>query len=57
MLPDLFLALGFIPHYLQGMTEITTVASLHNLLHHSELHNVTVGLHSFVIVAPLQWNA
>jgi len=53
MLPDVFLALGFIPHYLEGMTNSTMVATLHNLFHHSDLHIITVGLHSFMIVGPL----
>ncbi len=50
VLPDVFLAVGFIPHYLESVTQSTTVASLHDLLHHSELHTVTIGMHSFVIV-------
>lgn len=53
ILPDVFLALGFIPHYLEGMTRSSMVAALHNLLHHSDLHTVTVGMHSFVIVGSL----
>lgn len=53
ILPDGLLALGFIPHYLEEMTNSAMVASLHNLFHHSDLHIVTVGLHSFMIVGPL----
>jgi len=53
ILPDVLLALGYIPHYLDDMTNSATVASLHHLFHHSGLHIVTVGLHSFMIVGPL----
>jgi membrane-bound metal-dependent hydrolase YbcI (DUF457 family) len=53
ILPDVLLAMGFIPHYLADMTHSATVASLHHLLHHSDLHIVTVSLHSFIIVGPL----
>jgi hypothetical protein len=53
ILPDVLLAIGFIPHYLEDMTNSAMVASLHHLLHHSDLHIVTVGMHSFMIVGPL----
>jgi hypothetical protein len=53
ILPDVFLAIGFLPHYLEGMRQSSMVATLHNLLHHSDLHTVTVGMHSFVIVGSL----
>jgi hypothetical protein len=53
ILPDVFLALGFVPHRLERVTQSAVVAALHNLLHHSVLHTVTVSLHSFVIVGPL----
>lgn len=53
ILPDVLLALGFIPHYLEEMTNSATVASLHRLLHHSDLQSVTVGMHSFMIAGPL----
>ena len=53
ILPDGLLAIGFIPHYLEDMTNSTTVSLLHNLFHHSDLHIVTVGLHSFLIVGSL----
>src|SRR5262245_49575870 len=53
ILPDVFLALGFVAHYLDNWTHSAMAAELHNLLHHSELHTVTVALHSFVIVGPL----
>ncbi len=53
VLPDVFLAIGFIPHYLETVTQSATIASLHNLLHHSELHTVTIGMHSFVIIGSL----
>jgi hypothetical protein len=52
VLPDVFLALGFVPHYLEHVTQSATVAALHNLLHHSVFHTVTVAMHSFVIVGP-----
>jgi hypothetical protein len=53
ILPDVFLAIGFISHYLEGVTSSAMMALLHRLLHHSELHTVTVGMHSFVIVGYL----
>ncbi|ETX08821.1 MAG: hypothetical protein ETSY2_03060 [Candidatus Entotheonella gemina] len=43
LLPDTFLAIGFVPHDLENVTQSSMVASLHDLLHHSELHTVTVG--------------
>jgi hypothetical protein len=50
ILPDVFLALGFVPHYLEHVTQSPLVAEIHTLLHHSTLHTVTVAMHSFVIV-------
>ena len=52
ILPDVFLALGFVPHYLEHATQSPLVADIHTLLHHSRLHTVTVAMHSFVIVGP-----
>ena len=52
LLPDVFLALGFVPHYLEHVTQSPLVADIHTLLHHSTLHTVTVSMHSFVIVGP-----
>ena len=52
ILPDVFLALGFVPHYLEHVTQSSLVADIHTLLHHSALHTVTVSLHSFVLVGP-----
>jgi hypothetical protein len=53
ILPDVFLALGFVPHYLEHVTHSPLVADIHTLLHHSALHIVTVVMHSFVIVGTL----
>jgi len=53
ILPDVFLALGFVPHYLEHVTQSPLVADIHTLLHHSTLHIVTVSMHSFVIVGSL----
>src|SRR5262245_33423121 len=50
ILPDIFLALGFVPHYLEHVTQSPLVAEIHTLLHHSTLHTVTVAMHSFVMV-------
>jgi hypothetical protein len=52
ILPDVFLALGFVPHYLEHVTQSPLVAEIHTLLHHSTLHIVTVSMHSFVAVGP-----
>jgi hypothetical protein len=53
IVPDVLLALGFVPHYLEHVTQSPLVVEIHTLLHHSVLHIVTVSLHSFVIVGPL----
>jgi hypothetical protein len=50
ILPDVFLALGFVPHYVEHVTPSPLVADIHNLLHHSTLHLLTVSMHSFLIV-------
>lgn len=50
MLPDLFLVLGFPFHVLP---ETAVGDSLHQLFHHSQLHTITLLLHSFVISLPL----
>ena len=53
ILPDVFLALGFVAHSLEHLTHAAMAAALHTLLHHSTLHTVTVSMHSFVVVGPL----
>src|SRR5437588_11741243 len=53
ILPDVFLALGFVAPYGAIVTQAPLVEALHRLFHHSVLHTVTVALHSFVIVGPL----
>src|SRR5215813_9372903 len=50
IVPDVFLALGFVAHYGAIVTQSPRVEALHTLLHHSVLHTVTVALHSFVVV-------
>jgi hypothetical protein len=52
ILPDVFLALGFVAHALENLTHSAMAAAFHALLHHSTLHTVTVAMHSFVIVGP-----
>jgi hypothetical protein len=52
ILPDVFLALGFVAHYGAIVTQSPLVEALHRLLHHSTLHTVTIAMHSFVIVGP-----
>jgi uncharacterized membrane protein len=52
ILPDVFLALGVVAHYGAIVTQSSLVEALHNFLHHSVLHTVTVSLHSFVVVGP-----
>jgi hypothetical protein len=52
ILPDVFLALGFVAHYLENLTRSAMAAELHALLHHSTLHTMTVAMHSFVMVGP-----
>jgi hypothetical protein len=51
--PDVFLALGFVAHYLENLTHSAMAAELHALLHHSTLHTMTVAMHSFVVIGPL----
>ena len=53
ILPDMFLVLGFVAHYVEHVTQSALAAALHKLLHHSALHAVTVSLHSLVIVGPV----
>jgi hypothetical protein len=53
ILPDVFLALGFVAHYLENLTHSAMAAELHALLHHSTLHTMTVAMHSFVVIGPL----
>ncbi len=53
IVPDVFLALGFVAHYGAIVTQSPLVEALHHLLHHSGLHTVTVAMHSFVIVGPI----
>src|SRR5262245_1479063 len=43
ILPDVFLALGFVAHYGAIVTQAPRVEALHKLLHHSALHTVTVA--------------
>jgi hypothetical protein len=52
IVPDVFLALGFVAHSLENLTHAAMAAAFHRLLHHSVLHTVTVAMHSFVIVGP-----
>src|SRR5215475_5863914 len=52
IVPDVFLALGFVAHYLENFTHAAMAAEFHALLHHSAWHTVTVAMHSFVIVGP-----
>ena len=53
ILPDVFLALGFVAHYGAIVTQSPLVEALHRLFHHSALHILTVSMHSFVVVGPL----
>src|SRR5712691_3457138 len=40
IVPDVFLALGFVAHYGAIVTQSPRVEALHNFLHHSTLHTV-----------------
>jgi membrane-bound metal-dependent hydrolase YbcI (DUF457 family) len=53
MLPDVFLVLGFVPHYLEDLTQSSMLATLHHLMHHAKLHTLTISMHSLVLVGPL----
>jgi membrane-bound metal-dependent hydrolase YbcI (DUF457 family) len=53
ILPDVFVALGFVAHYGALVTQSPFVEALHRLLHHSVLHTITIAMHSFVLVGPL----
>src|SRR6266568_9294496 len=50
IVPDIFLALGFVAHALENLTHTAMAAELHAFLHHSILHTVTISMHSFVVV-------
>src|SRR5262245_64752665 len=43
IVPDVFLALGFVAHSLEHVTHSAMAAELHALLNHSTLHTVTVA--------------
>ena len=43
ILPDVFLALGFVAHSLENLTHSAMAAALHTLLHHSTLHTGPAG--------------
>src|SRR5678815_1769050 len=45
ILPDVFLALGFVAHSLENFIHSATAAALHALLHHSTLHTATARHH------------
>lgn len=47
MLPDFFLAVGYIFHY---TGDSLLVQKLHNLFHHSLLHSITEYMHSFFFI-------
>lgn len=53
MMPDVLLVIGFIPHFLEPLTQSSLVTQTHQLLHFSTLHTVTIGMHSFVMLGPL----
>src|SRR5687768_9136002 len=53
VLPDVVLAICFIPHYVEDRTRSSTVAALPHRLHYSALHIITVSMHSFVMVGAL----
>jgi uncharacterized membrane protein len=52
ILPDVFVALGFVAHYGALVTQSPFVEAFHRLLHHSVLHTITIAMHSLVIVGP-----
>jgi uncharacterized membrane protein len=52
IVPDVFLALGFVAHYGAIVAQSPVMEALHRLFHHSALHTITVAMHSFVIVGP-----
>jgi uncharacterized membrane protein len=52
LLPDVFVALGFVAHYGALVTPSPFVEAFHRLLHHSVLHTITIAMHSLVIVGP-----
>jgi membrane-bound metal-dependent hydrolase YbcI (DUF457 family) len=49
MLPDLFLAIGFIFHF---SGDSPAAKFLHDIFHHSFLHRATEMMHSFVFILP-----
>ncbi|MDT8369094.1 MAG: hypothetical protein RQ745_07790 [Longimicrobiales bacterium] len=53
VLPDVILAIGFIFHVAEPRSSLQWVADAHALLHFSVLHEVTVVLHSLVLMTPL----
>jgi hypothetical protein len=51
IMPDVFLALGFVPHYGEIVMPSAFMKALHEHLHNSALHILTVSMHSLVIVS------
>lgn len=53
VLPDVVLALGFVPHVLEPRMPSPAVAELHRVLHFGWAHTLTEVMHSFLFVAVL----
>lgn len=53
IVPDLVLAVGYVPHLLEPRTSWPLVGDLHRLLHFGWPHAVTEAMHSFVVVGAL----
>lgn len=53
VLPDVVLALGFVPHVLEPHVPSPVLADLHHVLHFGWAHTLTEVMHSFLFVAVL----
>ncbi len=53
MVPDLVLAIGYIPHFLKRRCPVPVVQEAHTFLHEGWLHGVTQAMHSLVLVRAL----
>lgn len=53
ILPDVILAIGFIPHVLEARLDSPVVSALHELLHFGWPHTITEMMHSLLFVGAL----
>lgn len=53
VIPDLVLAIGFVPHVLEALLASPALEELHRVLHFGWAHTLTEAMHSFMVVGVL----